>query len=412
MKKNLLIYAHYFYPDVASTGQVLTELAEGLQDRFNITVISVVPSYDGNVDEKYKTNRIYFENYKNIKMVRVRVPEFQKTNKMSRIKNILAYFFNAIIATFKVGKQDIVFSISQPPILGGLLGSIGKKIKKARFVYNIQDFNPEQSAAVGYMNKHILSFAKVLDKHSCRKADKIIVVGRDMQETLNERFKDKKVPPNIFINNWADEKNIYPLEKDNSKVLEFRKNYGLENKFIIMYSGNLGLYYDLENIITCLKDFSHYEDVAFVFIGAGSVKDKLVKYKEDNNMKNVYFLPYQKKEDLIYSLNSADIHFVINAKGIKGVSVPSKLYGVMACAKPILAVLEEGSEARLIIEEADCGHCVNVEDYEAVKNAISNIINNRNLIENKGLNGRKFLEAHLKKDISINKYAEAISELL
>ena len=118
-KKNLLIYAHYYIPDTASTGQILRELAEGMLDEFNITVICVVPSYLGTIEEKYKTKKYYKEEINGVKVLRIRVPEFSKTNKKSRVKNIVSYFFGAMGATFKVGKMDYVFSISQPPILGG-----------------------------------------------------------------------------------------------------------------------------------------------------------------------------------------------------------------------------------------------------------------------------------------------------
>ena len=141
-KKKLLIYAHYYIPDTASTGQILRELAEGMLDKFDITVICVVPSYLGIVEDKYKTQMFYRENINGVDILRIRVPEFSKTNTMSRIKNILTYFFGAMIATFKVGKQDYIFSISQPPILGGLLGVWGKWMKRAKFIYNIQDFGP------------------------------------------------------------------------------------------------------------------------------------------------------------------------------------------------------------------------------------------------------------------------------
>ena len=118
-KKNLLIYAHYYIPDAASTGQILRELAEGMLDKFNITVICVVPSYLGTIEDKYKTQKYYEEEINGVKVLRIRVPEFSKTNKKSRVKNIVSYFFGAMGATFKVGKMDYVFSISQPPILGG-----------------------------------------------------------------------------------------------------------------------------------------------------------------------------------------------------------------------------------------------------------------------------------------------------
>lgn len=413
MKKKLLIYAHYFYPDVASTGQILTELSEGMSDTFDITVICVVPSYSGTVEEKYKTKRIYEENYKGMKVIRVRVPEFQKSNKISRIKNLLAYFLNSLVATFKIEKQDYIFTISQPPILGGVLGVLGKWIKGGKLIYNIQDFNPEQTMAVGYAkNQILLNTVMAVDKFSCKRANKVIVVGRDMQETLRNRFNNKKVPKNVFINNWINEKEIYPLEPNHPKITAFKEKYNLQDKFIIMYSGNIGLYYDLENIIKVIGEFKNREDVVFAFVGDGTVKDKVEAYVNENNLSNVTFIPYQDKADLIYSLNAADIHWVVNAKGIKGVSVPSKLYGVMATGKPVLGVLDEGSEARLIVEECNCGVCIEPGNYKEISNKINYILNNKEEIKSLGINGREYLETNLTKEVSINKYKKNILEAI
>ncbi len=409
MKKKLLIYAHYFYPDVASTGQILTELCEGMIDTFDITVICVVPSYSGTVEEKYKTKRIYNEEHNGIKVIRVRVPEFQKSNKISRIKNLLSYFINSLLVTLKIEKQDYIYTISQPPILGGLLGVIGKWIKGGKLIYNIQDFNPEQTMAVGYSkNKLLLNTVMAVDKFSCKRSDKVIVVGRDMQETLRNRFKNKKVPRNIFINNWINEKEIYPLDRNYPKVVEFKEKYNLKDKFIIMYSGNIGLYYDLENIIKVIGAFKDREDVVFAFVGDGTVKDKIESYANDNKLSNVSFIPYQDKADLIYSLNAADIHWVVNAKGIKGISVPSKLYGVMAAGKPVLGVLDEGSEARFIVEDCNCGVCIEPGDYKEIANNIEYILNNKEEIRSLGVKGREYLEINLTKEVSINKYKENI----
>ncbi|OUT33032.1 glycosyltransferase WbuB, partial [Priestia aryabhattai] len=336
-KKKLLIYAHYYIPDVASTGQILRELAEGMIHEFDITIVCVVPSYTGKVADEYKKKMFYKEEINGVKVIRIRVPEFSKSNKLSRVKNILSYFIGAMIATFKVGKMDYVYSISQPPILGGLLGVWGKWMKRAKYIYNIQDFNPEQTMAVGYSkNKLVLKAMMMFDKFSCRQADKVIVVGRDMVETLKGRFKGRKVPNHTFINNWIDEKEIYPLPADHEKVVAFKEKYSLQDKFIIMYSGNLGLYYDLENLMNVIEKFKDRDDVVFAFIGEGTIRESLVQYKEKNNLQNVRFIPYQDKSDLIYSLNAGDVHWCLNAKGIKGVSVPSKLYGIIAAGKPIL----------------------------------------------------------------------------
>ncbi|MEA3573935.1 glycosyltransferase family 4 protein [Peribacillus frigoritolerans] len=410
-KKKLLIYAHYYSPDVASTGQILKELAEGMLHAFDITIICVVPSYTGKIAADYKTKMFYKEEINGVKIFRIRVPEFSKTKKISRIKNILTYFIGAIFATFKVGKMDYVYSISQPPILGGLIGVWGKWMKHAKYIYNIQDFNPEQTLAVGYSkNKLILNAMMWLDKFSCKRADKVIVVGRDMMKTLQDRFRSKMVPTHVFINNWIDEKEIYPLLADNEKVLAFKKKYGLENKFIIMYSGNIGLYYDLENLIHVLKKFKERNDVAFAFVGEGSILDNLVLYKDKYDLKNVTFIPYQDKSELVYSLNAGDVHWCINAKGIKGVSVPSKLYGIIAAGKPILGVLEEGSEARLIIDETKCGYVTEPGNYEEVEAIIERFLNEKGTTTpiEMGERGRAYLVENLTKDVSIRKYIEEI----
>ena len=429
-KKRILIFAHYYAPDTASTGQILKDQAEGMLDEFDVTVICVVPSYGGTIEDRYKTQKYYFEELNGVKIIRVRVPEFTKSNKISRIKNILAYFFGALGASRKAGKQDYVFTISQPPILGGLLGVLGKWMKHAKMIYCIQDFNPEQTIAVGYSkNKLLLKLMMIVDKFSCRRSDLVITVGRDLVETLKKRFKNRDVPKYTMINNWIDEKEVYPLPEDNERVLAFKKKYGLEDKFVIMYSGNIGLYYDLEKLIKVLKQFRKgytlkgvYEkgprtvdgrEVIFALVGAGSVLDKLVKYTKRHHFENVVFVPYQDKVDLIYSLNAGDVHWCVNAKGIKGVSCPSKAYGIMGVGKPIIGVLEKGSEVRMLIDEIGCGKCCEPGDYAEVANIIRWYIENADTGEEKkmGMKGRQYLERNLTKDVSVRKYVEAILDL-
>lgn len=414
-RKNLLIYAHYYYPDVASTGQILTELAEGLKDSFHTTVICTVPSYTGKICQYYRKHKYYFENINGVDVLRIRVPEFRKNFALSRIVNITSYFISAFFATLRVERQDYIFTISQPPVLGGLLGVFGRKIKHAKMIYNIQDFNPEQVRAVDFTsNKLILNTMMWLDKYSCKHADKVIVVGRDMIDTLRTRFENSSKTNMILkyahINNWINEEEIVPLPAEHEKVTAFRMQYGLENKFVIMYSGNIGLYYDLSNIMKIIEKFKERKDVIFAFVGDGSVREELVAYKEDHYLENVVFIPYQDKSDLVYSLNAGNVHFVVNAKGIKGVSVPSKLYGVMAAGKPVLGILEEGSEARLIVEEARCGMSVVPGDYEAIEKLIGQYIQMQGTLElsDMGERGREFLTQNLTKQLSVEKYRDEI----
>lgn len=416
-RPHLLIFAHYYIPDVASTGQIIKELAEGLLDTFRVTVVCTVPSYTGVIAQQYKTLKFYEENINDVNVIRISVPEFSKADKMSRIRNILAYFAGAIQVTEMIGKVDYVYSISQPPILGGMLGVYAKWRKKAKFIYNIQDFNPEQTMAVKYSdNKFVLGLMLRIDKYSCSHSDLVITVGRDLGETLEHRFAGRKVPNYTIINNWMDEKKLYPLPLDNTKVSAFRNLHDFGDDFVIMYSGNIGLYYDLEGILKVIERFKpgtktvNGRNVRFVFVGEGSLADTLEVYASQHHMDNVEFLPYQSQSDLIYSLNSADVHWCISAKGIKGVSCPSKYYGIAAVAKPVLAVLEKGSEIRTIIEETGSGICCDPEDYAAVENGIRWFLDHAGDEEFlvMGEKGHENLLKNLTKDISIRKYRDAI----
>ncbi|HFK1762450.1 glycosyltransferase WbuB [Bacillus wiedmannii] len=409
--KKIVFVINYFYPDFASTGQLMTELCLDLQNDFDITVIAAQPSYAG---EKVNSKKIFEEDrLENMKVVRIRLPEVDKTSKFSRMKYIFSYFALANIALLKEKGVDVIYTISQPPVLGGLIGTIGKFLKRAKHVYNVQDFNPEQAAAVSYTTKQsVFKIAKQIDMMNCKYSDCVIVVGNDMSETLKQRFDGKKIPKHVVINNWTNEQEVIPLDKSDKHIQQFLKDNGLEDKFIIMYSGNIGLYYDLENIIHVTEHFKEYEDIAFVFIGEGAVKKDMQEFVEDNSIQNVFFLPYQPKEFIKYSLNVADVHLVVNQKGIKGVSVPSKIYGVMAAGKPILGVLEQDSEAQMLIEKSKSGIVVEPQDYKGIIRTIEQFYRmEESSVKEMGLNGRKYLDENLKREISINKYRNLLKQL-
>ena len=419
MKKRLLIYAHYYAPDVASTGQILQDLAEGMADVFDVTVICTVPSYTGTVDKEYKEKRFYPEEIKGVHVLRVPVPEFKKSSKKSRIYNLISYYLNARRATKIAGQQDYVFAISQPPIIGGMLGVYGKRKLNAKLIYCIQDFNPEQIMVTGYIKfRLLLKAAMWLDKRSCRKSDLVVTVGRDLGETLKCRFDGKTVPNYTIINNWIDENQIRPLPMDEPHVAAFRKKFNLDGKFVFMYSGNIGLYYDLEGLFRVINSFQNVKtpegrEVTFAFVGEGAVLGKLKNYQLRYQMMNVVFIPYQEKNKLIYSLNSTDIHWCVNAKGIKGVSCPSKFYGIAAVGKPVLAVLEDETEIRMLVEEADCGKCAEPGDYQKIADNIQWFIAHagNEELSRMGNRGRQYLVKNLTKEISIQKYIEVISTL-
>lgn len=193
--------------------------------------------------------------------------------------------------------------------------------------------------------------------------------------------------------------------------MAFKRKYGLEDKIVVMYSGNIGLYYDLDNLIKVIERFKDRNDVVFAFVGEGTKKQDIEAYVTEHYIMNVKFIPYQDKANLIYSLNAADVHLVVNAKGIKGVSVPSKLYGVMAAGKTVFGVLDEGSEARLIIEECGCGLCIEPGKYNLIYEGLKKVIDNIDEFKILGFQGKDYIDKYIKKGVAIEKYHREIGSV-
>ncbi|MCX7842833.1 MAG: glycosyltransferase family 4 protein [Clostridia bacterium] len=404
-KKRVLFIVDYFVPEVSAIGQLLHELCIALTPHFEVAVIAMKANSDGIITRLFDV-----EEFDGIKVYRIRTKKVDKMKKLSRIRHVIEFFIKAFIVMLNTEKYNIIFSTTQPPVLSGLLGLLYKIFKRGKFIYNIQDFNPEQTEAVGFVkSKHLINLVRNIDSLSCRFADKIILVGRDMFHTLERRgiCVDGKC---LLINNWADDDTLKPIE--NEEVQRFRYKIAGNAEKVIMYSGNLGLYYDLENIIKVIEKFKDNSKVVFVIIGNGATKPILEEYVNYKKMTNVRFFPHQPKSLLPITINSADIHIVSSQKGIKGVSVPSKLYGIMAAGKAVLGIVEEGSEPWYLINESKCGFTIEPQDYIALKNKIYNLIQT-DLSELKriGMNGRFYLDKYLKKELAIKNYTELFSSM-
>ena len=130
------------------------------------------------------------------------------------------------------------------------------------------------------------------------------------------------------------------------------------------------------------------------------------EYKEKHGLDNVVFIPYQDKDKLVYSLNAADVHWCVSAKGIKGVSCPSKFYGIAGVGKPVIGVLEKGAEIEMLINEIGCGKIAEPEDYKSIEGIVKWYIDNadKSEITEMGRRAHEYLLQHLTKNVSIQKY--------
>ncbi len=401
---NILFFNRSFYPDTEATGQFLTELCEDLT-KFGHK-ITVVCGKSYHVSNGEKSCLIQRESYKSIEILRASGTIFSKQNLFLRLVNLGTYFLNAFFAGFLVQqKPDIVIALTDPPLLG-LHGIFFSMWYRAKFVYYCKDVYPDVGMITGRLRHPIYVFIlQIANILSFKLANRIVCIGEDMKKRIESKgINGNKID---IVHDWADTNELYPVPRDENP---FVVKHDLKDKFVVMYSGNIGLTQGLDRIIELASYFKTNEKLKFLLIGEGADKESLQKLVIKKQLNNVLFLPYQQKNELKYSLSAASIHLITLQKGLAGVMVPSKVYGILACGRPFIAWIDEESEISAIANKFKCGIIVLPEDFDAVKEKIEWAVNNPHKLHEMSENGRKAVMEFFERKISVNKFNRIIAK--
>jgi glycosyltransferase involved in cell wall biosynthesis len=360
---DLTLVSQYFYPEMISTGHILTELLSELSGRgLRSSVICAQPTY-------YSTKKIdSLINYNGMKIFRTQNTQFDKNSVKGKIFNSTSFFLLSARIALKENSSRPLLLVTNPPLLG-LLGPTFRLIRKRPFILIIHDLYPDIAVNMGYLrSKSLVTMLwKSLNRWVLRKASYIVALGRDMQELVRANLPVKDRLKVVYIPNWADPSVVYPVEAENNPLI---KELGLVDKFLVQYSGNMGLSHDMETIIEAARELNGDKNIHFLMIGGGGklnkVKDMALSYR----LHNITFLPYQPRENLRYSLGASHVSLISLENGAQGLSVPSKLYGIMASGRPIIAIVPENSEVAFTVRDFNCGLVTPPKDVEALANAI------------------------------------------
>jgi len=403
-QKRLLFLNRSFYPDVEATGQLLTQLCEDLAQDFHIQVICGNPVY-----RRVRTLKpISKSQHGRIITWRINSTSLPKKYFWARFLNLLTYFMGCLIWALLLKKTDMVIAETDPPLLASIAYLLSR-LRRSVFLYYPQDIWPE----AGIVNKRLTNpvltnILRSVNGFLYREANQIIVPGADMKDSL---VKDHSLPPDkiTVVENWTDPEEVYPVKREDN---DFLRTHGLEKKFVVMYSGNIGLSQDLENVVAAADGLRGYEEIIFILVGEGALKEALFKMASSRKLENIKFLPYQQKRCLKYSLNAAHIHLIPLKRGMKGIIVPSKVYGIMAASKPFIAAVDEGSEIDSVVKRFGCGLVVKPSAVEALKKAVLWAFRNQEQIEMMGQQGRKAFEVHYTRAICTQKFRSLLNSLI
>lgn len=400
----IIFFTQLYYPDLSTTSVIMTDLAEDLASfGMDVSVICSQPTYSN----KHKCPKS--EKKGGVKIERIIGFTFNKDKNVGRILNGFSCYISMLVKLLRMKQKGFIIFNTNPALLP-LLGFFAKKLKALHYLVLIHDLWPELPANIGVIKKNGILY-KLLDYLNIlafEHADAIVVLSNAMKERICARLPDKEKLIYI-IPNWADPKKIYPVPREKNRLLE---EFDLDGNKIVMYSGNLGRYQPLEVIIDAAYELRYRADILFLIAGFGWKKAKLQEYAKALNLKNIKFLSFQPLERLAESLSIADISLIGFFPENEGVIMPSKLYSLLAIAKPIISISSQESEVVEILKEAKAGIHSSLYDPKELAAKIESLLDDQRRLSEMGSNARTHFLNNFQRSIITKKWQCLLEQLI
>ncbi|NNE74832.1 MAG: glycosyltransferase family 4 protein [Acidimicrobiales bacterium] len=399
----------HFAPDIAATGTMMTGIVTGLAAAgHEVHVVTALPFYRTNAVEPEWRGR--WVQHEDVAWGRItRIQPFPARDKRSLVQRALGFgAFTALSSAAAIldrWRPDVVIAMA-PPITLGLTGWLAARRHRVPYVFNVQDVFPDVTIELGLLtNRHLIRFFEVLERFTYRRADVVTTLTDDMRTNLLSKLGPDWAERVRVIPNFVDAEAIRPGPKDN----DYRRDFGLEGKKVVMYTGNVGFSQPLGLLVGAARALANRSDVAFVISGDGAARPQLEAEAAD--LPNVQFVDYQPSERMSEVYAAADVHVVPLRSGLSRCSVPSKFYAILAAARPVVVSVDPGSELDRVIRAQRVGLSVDPDDPAGFTDAITTLLDDPAAGQVMGERGRAWIESWSSTTEIGDRYSQLLKEL-
>ncbi|MCY7284803.1 MAG: glycosyltransferase family 4 protein [Cyanobacteria bacterium CAN_BIN43] len=401
----LSVVTQFFPPDFAATGQLIEELVHQFrQSDIDVKVFTGQPSY-----AFHSASAPLYEKIGSLQVKRSRSAQFWP-------KQIRGKAINGVVFTIRAGlhllknyrRRNLLVVTTAPPFLP-VLGYLNHLLFKVPYVCVLYDLYPDIAIELGVVSHHhwLARFWRGMNERVWRNARGLIVLSPDMKQRIISHCPEVADKVSV-IHSWSDPSWITPVPKNKNW---FALRYDLIQPFTILYSGNMGRCHDMETILETAK-LLRDQPIQFVCIGNGAKRKILREQTQKLGLSNFLFLPYQDREVLPYSLTACDLSLVSVSEGVESLVAPSKLYPALSAGRPVTVICPRHSYLNHLIEEAQCGKTFINGDAEGLAAFIRLLMGDRELAEQMGQSGRRYLKNHFTPKIIAQQYLEVLLQAM
>jgi colanic acid biosynthesis glycosyl transferase WcaI len=395
----ILIYSLNFHPELTGIGKYSGELAEWLAKKnHEVRVITAPPYYPNwKIGDGYKSWLWRFERLSNVSIWRCPVWIPVRPSGIKRILHLLSFAFSSIpIALSQIFWRPNVVLVVEPPLFAAPLALILAKICHSRSILHIQDYEIDAAFELGMLKgARLRRFVLYLECAIMRSFDVVSTISSSMlSKAKNKRVESKKL---LIFPNWVDVP-AFDVSNSDDERFAYRERLGIpHDKIVALYSGNMGAKQGLESLaelaIMCNSNLN-LASVYFVFCGSGVGREML--FERTQNLTNVKFLDLQPAALLPKFFNMIDIHLLPQRADIADLVMPSKLTGMLASGRPVLASANAGTELAKVLD--GLGIVVEPGNLKALFDGFMRLYGDSALRSRLGIAGRIYAQKYLDRE--------------
>ncbi len=378
----ILFVNQFFYPDHSAVSHLLTDLAEDLTAAGErISVICGRGGYSGGYLPSAQ------EIYQGIAIRRVRSTGFGRRTMAGRLSDMLAFYLSATWAMLRAPRPDVLFIVSTPPLLCLAALAVGK-LRGLPVVYGIQDLYPDIAVALGVLRRDspMARFLERLSRAGMRRMDRLVVLGRYAKALIAAKgIPAEKIE---ILENWEDAALVQRVEHQQNW---FRRELRIGREFVVLYSGNMGMAHEFDTVLEAADRLRSRPDILFLFVGDGARRAEVESFRDRHNLPNLRMTGYRDRRELSYVVSCGDAFLVTLRYGAEGLVLPSKIYGGMAVARPLLFVGSRENDTAATVERAACGWIFAPGDVDGLIAKILELREHPELAAEYGQRGREAL---------------------
>jgi colanic acid biosynthesis glycosyl transferase WcaI len=395
----------FFFPDHSATSQILTDLAFHLAGcGIDVRIVTSQQRYD---DPHARLPEA--ESIGGVGIHRISTTRFGRAALIGRGFDYLSFYSSACRSVLAFAKPgDVLVAKTDPPLLC-IAAMRAAKRRGLHLVNWLQDIYPELAAqlSVPFVRGPLGQGLLQLRDAALRAADVNVVVGERMAEIVRKRGI---APERIrVIPNWCDDEEIQPIAPIDNPL---RREWGLGDRFVVGYSGNLGRGHEFETVLTAAERLRGDPLLNFLFIGGGNKFAELAHAVRERGLDHLFrFLPYQERKVLKLSLGAADVHLISLRPELEGLIVPSKLYGIAAAGRPIIAVTACDGEVARLVRQHDCGVVVAPGESELLAGTLRRLRADPGRLAEMGHNVRAMLDTHFTRRYALERWRSLLEQV-